>query len=200
MSGWDETPTLAGRHVALRPLVPEDRDAILAAASDGRLWELFYTAVPGPDTIDAWIERAFREKSHGRALPFAVTAPDGRVIGSTRYMRMNPAHRRLEIGTTFYAASVQRSGVNTEAKLLLLAHAFEAMGCVCVQFRTDWFNHASRRAIERLGAKPDGVLRNHNITPDGRMRDTMVYSILASEWPGVKANLEFKLRRAGDST
>ena len=199
MSAWGEVPVLAGRHVMLRPLAREDRDAILKAASDGRLWELFFTAVPGPETIDAWMERAFLDRSHGRALPFAVTAPDGRVIGSTRYMRINPAHRRLEIGTTFYAASVQRSGVNTEAKLLLLRHAFDVMGCMCVQFRTDWFNHASRRAIERLGAKQDGVLRNHNMTADGRIRDTVVYSIIANEWPGVRANLEFKLARAGET-
>lgn len=189
---WTETPTLAGKHVTLRPLRAEDRDAILAAASDGRLWDLFYTAVPGPETVDTWFERAFRDQAHGRALPFAVTAPDGRVIGSTRFMRMNPAHRRLEIGTTFYARSVQRSAVNTEAKLLLLAYAFETLGCVCVQFRTDWFNRASQRAIERLGAKRDGVLRSHTIMADGRVRDTVVYSILDNEWPGVRANLEFR--------
>lgn len=192
---WTETPTLAGKHVILRPLEAGDRDAILAAASDGKLWELFYTAVPGPETVDSWLARAFHDQAHGRALPFAVTGSDGRVIGSTRFMRMNPAHRRLEIGTTFYARSVQRSAVNTEAKLLLLAHAFEALGCACVQFRTDWFNRASQRAIERLGAKRDGVLRNHTIMADGRVRDTVVYSILDSEWPGVKANLQFQLAR-----
>ena len=199
MNGWDDTPVLTGRHVTLRPLVPEDRDAIVAAAGDGKLWELFYTAVPGPETIDAWMERAFRERDWGRALPFAVTAPDGRVIGSTRFMRMNPAHRRLEIGTTFYARSVQRTAVNTEAKLLLLGQAFEAMDCVCVQFRTDWFNHASQRAIERLGAKRDGVLRSHTIMADGRVRDTVVYSILAHEWPGVKTNLASRLARVGET-
>lgn len=194
---WSETPTLNGRLVTLRPLVPDDRDAILNAASDGELWKLFYTTVPSAETVDDWMARAFRDHGHGRALPFAVTAPDGRVIGSTRYMRMHAANRRVEIGSTFYAQSAQRSGVNTEAKSLLLAHAFEVLGCVCVQFRTDWLNQASRRAIERLGAKPDGMLRNHSIMPDGRVRDTMVYSILDREWPGVKAALALKLRPSG---
>lgn len=191
---WRDVPTLVGRHAILRPLVPEDRDAILAAAGDGRLWELFYTVVPGPDSIDAYMERAAAEQAAGRALPLAVTLPDGRVVGSTRFMRMNEAHRRLEIGTTFYAASVQRSAVNTEAKLMMLRHAFEALGCLSVQFRTDWFNTRSQAAIERLGAKRDGVLRNHVVMPDGRVRDTVVYSIIAGEWPGVRANLEFRLR------
>lgn len=194
MGNWRHVPELAGKHVRLRSLVAADRDAILAAASDGRLWELFYTAVPGPDTVDAWMAKAAAEQAVGRALPLAVTLPDGRVVGSTRFMRINEPNRRLEIGTTFYAASVQRSAVNTEAKLLMLAHAFETLGCLCVQFRTDWFNRRSQAAIERLGAKRDGVLRNHNIMPDGRVRDTVVYSIIAAEWPGVRTNLEHRLR------
>jgi RimJ/RimL family protein N-acetyltransferase len=194
MGDWRHVPELAGKHVRLRPLVAADRDAILAAASDGRLWELFYTAVPGPDTIDAWMAKAAAEQAVGRAMPLAVTLPDGPVVGSTRFMRMNEPNRRLEIGTTFYAASVQRSAVNTEAKLMMLAHAFETLGCLCVQFRTDWFNRRSQAAIERLGAKRDGVLRNHNIMPDGRVRDTVVYSIVANEWPGVRTNLEHRLR------
>jgi RimJ/RimL family protein N-acetyltransferase len=195
MNDWTTVPTLAGVHVTLRPLVPADRDAILAAAADGALWSLFYTSVPGPATVDDWMAKAAAEQAVGRALPLAVTLPDGRVIGSTRFMRINPAHRRLEIGTTFYAASVQRTPVNTEAKLLLLAHAFERLGCLCVQFRTDWFNTRSQRAIERLGAKRDGVLRNHVVMPDGRVRDTVVYSIVANEWPGVRANLAHRLGR-----
>lgn len=195
MSVWSETPTLAGRHVTLRPLEPSDRDAVLAAASDGKLWELFYTAAPGPDTVDAWMERAAVERGQGRSLPFAVLDAAGELVGSTRFMRINPAHRRLEIGTTFYAQRVQRTPLNTEAKRLLLAHAFEAMECLCVQLRTDWFNRASRRAIERLGAKQDGVLRNHMVAPDGRGRDTVVYSITANEWAGVKRNLDFLLSR-----
>lgn len=196
MSLWTEAPTLSGRHVTLRPLAAEDREAILAASADGRIWDYFYTAAPGPDTIDTWMARAEQDRSHGRAMPFAVLDPSGKVVGSTRYMRMNQAHRRLEIGTTFYAKSVQRTPLNTEAKRLLLAHAFENMGCVCVQLRTDWFNRQSRTAIERLGAKLDGVLRNHTTMADGRVRDTVVYSIIAGEWPGVKANLEFLLARS----
>ena len=195
MTIWDESPTLRGRHVTLRPLVPSDRDAILAAASDGRLWELFYTAVPGPETVDVWMARAESERGQGRSLPFAVLDGAGDVVGSTRFMRINRAHRRVEIGTTFYAARVQRTPLNTEAKRLLLTHAFEAMGCVCVQFRTNWFNRPSRRAIERLGARQDGVLRNHMITPEGHGRDTVVYSIIDSEWPGVRQNLDFLLAR-----
>lgn len=194
MSDWSTVPTLAGRHVVLRPLVAADREALLAAASDGRLWELFYTGVPGPDTVDTWLARAATDQAAGRALPFAVTLPSGELVGSTRYMRMSETHRRLEIGTTFYAAHVQRTAVNSEAKLLMLRHAFETLGCLCVQFRTDWFNTRSQRAIERLGAKRDGVLRNHVIMPDGRVRDTVVYSIIANEWPGVRANLEHRLR------
>jgi RimJ/RimL family protein N-acetyltransferase len=150
---------------------------------------------PGPETIDAWMAAAAREQSFGRALPFAVLDPSGKLVGSTRYMRMNPAHRRVEIGTTFYSASVQRTPLNTEAKRMLLAHAFETMGCVCVQFRTDWFNRPSRRGIERLGAKMDGVLRNHTMMADGRVRDTVSYSIIDGEWPGVRQNLDFLLSR-----
>jgi RimJ/RimL family protein N-acetyltransferase len=196
MSRWTDPPTLEGGHVTLRPLEPEDRDALLAAAADGRLWELFYTVVPGPDTIDYWLANAFRERGEGRSMPFAVLDAGGSLVGSTRYLRMNRAHRRVEIGGTFYAARSQRTGLNTESKLLLLTHAFEALDCVCVQFRTDWFNTGSQRAIERLGAKRDGVLRGQRIMADGRVRDTVVYSILDHEWPGVKRNLETMAMRA----
>lgn len=194
-SPWTHAPTLAGDHVTLRPLVPEDRDALVAAAADGKLWELFYTVVPGPDTVDAWLAAAFRDRGHGRALPFAVLDSAGTLIGSTRYLRMSPENRRLEIGATFYAARTQRSPVNSETKLLLLRHAFEAMDCVCVQIRTDFLNRQSQRAIERLGAKKDGVIRGHRIMPDGRVRDMVVYSILAHEWGGVRSNLEMMLSR-----
>jgi len=192
---WTQTPSFTGDHVSLRPLVPEDRDAIVAAASDGKLWELFYTVVPGPETVDAWLAGAFRDQSHGRALPFAVLDRAGTLIGSTRYLRMSPENRRLEIGSTFYAARTQRTPVNTETKLLLLRHAFEAMDCVCVQIRTDFLNRQSQRAIERLGAKKDGVIRGHRIMADGRVRDMVVYSILAHEWGGVRSNLEMMLSR-----
>lgn len=194
MSAWSDQPVLEGRHVTLRPLVPDDRDALVAAAADGDLTGLFFTNVSGLTDPDAFMATTFRERDFGRAMPFAVTLPDGRLVGLTRFMRMNAPHRRLEIGGTFYAKSVQRSGVNTEAKKLLLGHAFEAMGCNVVQIRTDWFNRRSQAAIERLGAKRDGVLRNHQVM-DGRIRDIVVYSVIAGEWPGVKRNLEYLLSR-----
>jgi RimJ/RimL family protein N-acetyltransferase len=195
LDAWTDQPTLSGTRVTLRPLLASDADAVLAASSDGVLWELFYTGVPGPTTIKPWMATAERERSYGRAMPFAVLDGAGQIVGSTRFMRMSRAHRRLEIGTTFYAASAQRTGINSEAKLLLLTHAFETLDCLCVQFRTDWFNRPSRNAIERLGAKLDGVLRNHTIMADGRVRDTVCYSIVASEWPGVQQNLRFLLSR-----
>lgn len=192
---WAEQPVLEGSHVLLRAMQRSDGPAIVTAASDGNLWELFYTVVPGPDTIASYLDRAEREKGWGRAMPFTVVErSSGDVVGATRYMRMNPPHRRLEIGTTFYASRVQRTPINSETKLLLLTHAFEVMDCVCVQFRTDHFNFASQRAIERLGAKRDGVIRNHQIL-DGRVRDTVLYSVLANEWEGVKRNLQMRLAR-----
>ena len=191
---WTEQPTLVGQHVTLRPLVSADRDALVAAAADGGSTELFFTNVSGLNDPDAFMAAIFKERDFGRAMPFAVETPDRKLIGLTRYMRMSVAHKRLEIGGTFYAKSVQRSGVNTEAKLLLLTHAFDVMGCNVVQIRTDWFNKRSQAAIERLGAKRDGVLRSHQ-TMDGRVRDLVVYSIIASEWPGVRQNLRFLLSR-----
>jgi RimJ/RimL family protein N-acetyltransferase len=194
VSAWSEPPTLTGHHVTLRPTVPADRDGLLAAAADGSSTELFYTNVSTLNDPEAFMAELFRERDFGRAMPFTVTTPDGRVVGLTRYMRMSMTHKRLEIGGTFYAKSVQRSGVNTEAKLLLLTHAFEVMGCNVVQIRTDWFNRRSQAAIERLGAKRDGVLRNHQVMA-GRIRDVVVYSIIASEWAGVRQNLLFLLSR-----
>lgn len=192
---WTDQPVLEGRHILLRPMVRGDGSAIVDAASDGKLWELFYTVVPGPESINAYLDRAEREQGWGRIMPFAVIdKASGDLVGATRYMRMNSPHRRLEIGTTFYASRVQRTPINSEAKLLLLTHAFESMNCVCVQFRTDHFNFASQRAIERLGAKRDGLIRNHQII-DGRVRDTVLYSILANEWEGVKRNLQMRLSR-----
>jgi N-acetyltransferase len=193
---WRDHPVLEGEHIILRPMERSDGPAIVDAASDGRLWELFYTAVPGPESIDAYLDSAAAEAAYGRAMPFAVIdKASGKLVGATRYMRMKADARRLEIGTTFYAQSAQRSPINSEAKLLLLTHAFEAMDCMCVQLRTDAFNFQSQRAIERLGAKRDGVLRNHSIL-NGRNRDTVVYSILANEWNGVKTHLRFRLARA----
>lgn len=195
MSLWRETPTLVGRHVTLRPLEREDRAPLLEAMADGDLASLFYTFVPTPETFDSWFDKAMIERAAGRALPFAVIAADGRLSGTTRFMRMSEADKRLEIGGTLYAKSVQRTGLNTEAKRMLLAHAFEVLGCHCVQIRTGWHNRTSRRAIERLGAKLDGVLRNHKLMPDGHFRDTVVYSIIAGEWPGVRSNLDFLMAR-----
>ncbi len=193
MTGWTKIPTLVGNHVTLRPLAIDDHDALIAAAAEGDITELFFTNVSNLRDPQAYMAAIFKERDMGRAMPFAVVA-GGKVVGMTRYLRMNAAHRRLEIGGTFYARSVQRSGVNTEAKLLLLTHAFEALGCNVVQIRTDWFNKRSQIAIERLGAKRDGVLRNHQLI-DGRIRDLVVYSIIASEWAGVKQNLQFLLQR-----
>jgi N-acetyltransferase len=192
---WRDPPALEGEHVLLRPMVRADGPAIVEAASDGTLWELFYTSVPSADEIDGYLDFVVREASFGRAMPFVVIdkATD-RLIGATRYLRMNRDALRLEIGATFYAKSVHRSPVNSEAKFLLLSHAFEVMGCQCVQLRTDHFNRASQAAIERLGAKRDGVLRNHAFLK-GRMRDMVVYSIIASEWEGVKRNLRMRLAR-----
>lgn len=196
MNAWREQVELTGRHVRLRPLAPDDAPRVAAAAADGALWELFYTRIPAEADAQAWVDTALAEKAAGRSMPYLVLdAATGAPLGSTRFLRMNEANRRVEIGATFYGASVQRSPVNTECKLLLLGRAFEVMGCNVVQIRTDGFNRASQRAIERLGAKRDGVLRSHQIMADGRVRDLVVYSIIASEWAGVRRNLEFFLSR-----
>lgn len=192
MSAWRDAPVLIGRHVRLRPLVAADRDALAAAAAG--LTDLFFANVSGLTDPDRFMAAALKERDYGRAMPFAVAIPDGAIVGLTRFMRMSEVHRRVEIGGTFYAPAVQRSGVNTEAKLLLLGHAFDVLGCNVVQIRTDWFNRASQRAIERLGAKRDGVLRSHQVM-DGRVRDIVVYSIIAGEWPGVRQNLQHLLAR-----
>ena len=193
MNPWRDPPTLAGEHVTLRPLARDDRDAIVAAFATG-LEYAFATIVPSEETIDAWFDKLEAERMAGRAMPFTVLDAAGAVAGVTRFLRMAPAHRRLEIGGTVYARRVQRTGLNTQAKRLLLAHAFDAMDCQCVEIRTDWFNHRSQAAIERLGAKRDGVLRNHQVW-NGRLRDMVVYSIIAAEWPGVKINLRHLLDR-----
>ncbi|MEW6576755.1 MAG: GNAT family protein [Pseudomonadota bacterium] len=192
---WTEQPELEGRHVLLRPMVRSDGPAIVDAASDGRLWELFYTSVPDADGIETYLDTALAEKGFGRAMPFVVIEKaSGKIIGATRYLRMNEDALRLEIGATFYAKRTQRTAINSETKLLLLQHAFEALNCQCVQIRTDAFNFQSQRAIERLGAKKDGILRNHAYLK-GRLRDLVVYSIIANEWEGVKRNLQMRLAR-----
>lgn len=192
MSVWRETPTLSGRHVTLRPMVREDREALLAAFEG--LHQLFHTTVPDADSFDRWYDRVMFDAAAGRNMPFTVLDAEGRISGVTRFLRMNEGHRRVEIGGTLYAPRVQRTGLNTEAKYMLLGHAFEVLGVNCVQIRTDFLNHASRRAIERLGARLDGVLRGHLILK-GHLRDSAVYSILAHEWPGVRRNLALLMTR-----
>jgi N-acetyltransferase len=195
VSVWREVPTLAGRHVRLEPLAREHAGGLRAAAADGDLYKLWYTSIPAPEAAEAYIETALAAHAEGRALPFVVRDAGGAIVGSTRFGNVEAAHRRAEIGWTWYAQRVQRTALNTEAKRLLLTHAFETMRCIAVEFRTHWFNHRSRAAIARLGAKQDGVLRNHLIMPDGGIRDTVVFSIIEPEWPAVRQNLDFRLAR-----
>ncbi|MFZ3002642.1 MAG: GNAT family protein [Undibacterium umbellatum] len=184
--------TLKGKHVTLEALEQHHLADIQAAAADGELWKLFFTSVPSPDNTQNWLNIALEMQQQQKAVPFVVREnATGQIVGATRYCNMDINNKRLEIGYTWYATRVQRSPVNTECKLLLLGHAFEEFGCIAVEFRTDWFNRRSQAAIERLGAKRDAVLRNHMILPDGRIRDTVVYSILNSEWAGVKKNLQY---------
>ncbi len=187
--------TLTGKLVTLEPLHRDHHDDLVAAASDGRLWELWYTSVPSPESMRAAIEGKLADPM---TLPFTVRRNDtGGLVGMTTYLNADPEVPRLEIGSTWTAASAQRTGVNAESKLLLLAHAFETLGCRVVEFRTHWHNQQSRTAIARLGAKQDGVLRNHRRLPDGSLRDTVVFSILDSEWPAVRTGLLHRLARRG---
>lgn len=196
MARFIEPVTLRSERVMLEPLGREHVAALREAAADGELWRLWYTSVPAPDRVDEYVSAALRQRDTAHEMPFVVRETrSGAIVGSTRYMNVVPEHRRVEIGTTWYAKRVQRTAVNTECKLLLLTHAFEALKCIAVEFRTSWFNFASRAAIARLGARQDGVLRNHQITPDGVYRDTVVFSILESEWLSVKRNLRFMLER-----
>jgi RimJ/RimL family protein N-acetyltransferase len=189
-----EPATLEGHGVRLEPLGPEHLDGLTAAVADGRLWELWFTSVPPPERTDAYIRDALAGQRAGHMLPWAVRElASGAIVGSTRYHDIVPAVDRVEIGYTWYAASRQRTHVNTACKLLLLTHAFETLGCRVVGFRTDSFNFRSQRAIEALGAKKDGVLRHHALRPDGTVRDTVMYSILAAEWPDVRRHLTSRL-------
>jgi RimJ/RimL family protein N-acetyltransferase len=191
--------TLQGRHTSLVPLRLAHHDALVESVRDGELWRLWYTAIPTPEGMAAEIERRLKLQKTGCMLPFAVLDANGKAVGMTTYMNIDAVNRRLEIGSTWYRHAVQRTALNTECKRLLLGHAFERLDCIAVEFRTHFFNHASRRGIERLGAKLDGVLRCHQIShhPDagGSLRDTCVYSIVAKEWPAVKAHLDFQLTR-----
>jgi RimJ/RimL family protein N-acetyltransferase len=190
-----EPITLKGRHATLEPLARDHEEALKRAAADGELWRLWYTSVPAPDKTAAYIDAALAMRERDGAMPFVVRSATGEIVGCTRYFHVDAPNRRLEIGYTWYAKRVQRSAVNTECKLLLLTHAFETLKCIAVEFRTHWFNHASREAILRLGAKQDGVLRNHQVSTDGSYRDTVVFSIIDSEWPAVKSHLRFMLER-----
>jgi N-acetyltransferase len=182
--------TLRGEHVTLEPLAVAHAEGLREAVKDGELWKLWYTTISAPEGMNAEIERRLGLQEKGSMLPFAIRRNDtGALCGMTTYMNIDATHKRVEIGSTWYAQSAQRTAINTECKLLLLGHAFERLGCIAVEFRTDWFNKRSQAAIERLGAKRDGVLRNHMVMADGRIRDTVVYSIIQSEWPGVKRNL-----------
>ena len=186
--------TLDGRFVTLEPLSPEHHDGLVDAAKDGELWKLWYTSVPTPEGMAAEIDRRLGLQERGSMLPFATRLKaSGKLIGMTTYMNIDAATPRVEIGSTWNAASAHSSGSNPDSKLLLLRHAFETLGCPAVEFRTHWLNHQSREAIARLGAKQDGVLRNHSRTADGVLRDTVVFSILEHEWPAVRTGLEFRL-------
>ncbi|MET7372683.1 GNAT family N-acetyltransferase [Micromonospora arida] len=185
---------LRGHGVELQPLEESHLHSLVDAASDGNLWELFFTSVPTPDTMGETVKRFIVERSAGTMQPFAVCLSDtGQAVGVTSLCHIDAANRRAEIGYTWYAASRQGTGINAACKLLLLTRAFDDMGCIAVEFRTHWLNHRSRKAIERLGAKQDGILRSHTIMPDGTVRDTVVYSIIASEWPAVRAELNRRL-------
>jgi len=193
--------TLEGHGVRLEPLTPGHAEGLRAAAEDGRLWELWYTSVPEPDQVRTYIAAALAGQEAGHMLPWAVRdLTTGSIVGSTRYHDVVPQIDRVEIGYTWYAARFQRSHVNTACKLLLLAHAFEVLGCKVVGLRTDNFNFASQRAIEALGAKKDGVIRHHFPRRDGSARDTVMYSILAGEWPDVRRHLLTRLQRHRDGS
>jgi N-acetyltransferase len=188
--------TLERDGIRLEPLGPDHESALKDAAADGRLWELWFTSVPPPEGVAAYIDTALEGQRDGHMLPWAVRdVATGEIVGSTRYHDIVPSIDRVEIGYTFYRQSRQRTSVNTTCKLLLLAHAFDTLGCQVVGLRTDNFNFRSQRAIEGLGAKKDGVLRHHAMRRDGSVRDSVLYSILATEWPDVRKHLEGRLAR-----
>lgn len=186
--------TLAGNLVTLEPLAAEHHDGLVAAAVDGDLWKLWYTSVPEPGGMSAEIDRRLALQAAGSMLAFTARRNDsGAVIGMTTFMNVDAANRHVEIGSTWNARSAQRTGTNTESKLLMLTHAFVSLDCIAVEFRTHWLNQQSRAAIARLGAKQDGVLRSHQLAKDGTVRDTVVFSIIASEWPAVHSELRRRL-------
>lgn len=195
MAQWPAPVSLAGKHASLVPLAAQHKAALCDATRDGELWKLWYTAVPSPEGMAAEIKRRLALQAAGSMLPFTVLDSQGTPVGMTTYMNIDAAHKRVEIGSTWYARRVQRSALNTDCKRMLLAHAFEALDCIAVEFRTHRLNTQSRRAIERLGAQLDGILRAHQRSPNGAARDTAVYSIVAAEWPAVRAHLDWQLER-----
>ena len=196
MGKWLNKIELVGKLVRLQPLTIDHQEGLTNAVNDGALWKLWYTSAPEPQNVQAYIEKAVNEYERDQSLPFVVIRnEDNQVIGTTRYMHADSKNKRVEIGTTWYAKSVQRTGINTECKYLLLQYAFEKLDCIAVEFRTHWHNTQSRKAIARLGAKQDGVLRNHQRDKYGCLRDTVVFSILNSEWNTVKMSLEFKMNK-----
>ena len=196
MSIWPDLFSVHGDHVSAVPLEMKHKDDLVEAAADGELHRLWYTTVPKPEDVGAEIERRLGLRETGSMLPFAIIEKSsGSAVGMTTYMNIDAANRRVEIGSTWYRQSVQKSPLNTECKLWLLQHAFEKLDCICVEFRTHFINTQSRRAIERLGAKLDGVLRSNMVMENGTIRDTAVYSIIAGEWPMVKAHLQWQLEK-----
>jgi RimJ/RimL family protein N-acetyltransferase len=189
---WPAPIELTGEIARLELLNHDHAPGLIEAVNDGKLWEFWYTSIPAPDKMESEITRRLKLHAGGKMLPFTIfNQKTGQTVGMTTYMNVDPVHRRVEIGATWYRQSAQRSGINTECKLLLLTHAFETLNCIAVEFRTHFFNHQSRRAIERLGAKQDGILRSHMVTASGMLRDTVVYSIIAAEWPTVRQHLQF---------
>jgi RimJ/RimL family protein N-acetyltransferase len=189
--------SLQGQHVSLVPLAHSHHGDLVDSVRDGELWTLWYTSVPTPDRLRAEIDRRLELQRQGSMMPFAVMEKStGKAVGMTTFMHVDAVNRRVEIGSTWYRKRVQRSALNTECKLLLLSHAFEQLKCIAVEFRTHFFNRQSRAAIERLGAKLDGVLRQHMMAGNGTLRDTCVYSILDREWPAVKAHLTYRLAQS----
>lgn len=195
MSAWATVPNLKGQGVMLEPLAVEHVHGLKDAVRDGELWKLGYTAIPDPEGMAGYVDKALALRDAGQAIPFVVRDATGTIVGSTRFGDIEAGHRRVQIGWTWYAKRVQRTGLNTEAKALLLAHAFDSLGCRRVEFFTHALNHASRAAIARLGATEEGILRNHMRMPNGHWRDTVVFSIIDGEWPAVRRHLEHLMAR-----
>lgn len=196
MEKWLKEVVLETNNIKLLPIREHHKTDLLVAAFDGNLSELWFTSVPTKESIDNYIQKAIEDYKEDKGLAFVVVDKNtNSIIGTTRYTNATPEHRRLEIGYTWYAYSFQKTHVNSECKLLLLTHAFENLKAIAVEFRTNWYNFSSRNAIERLGAKQDGVLRNHQILPDGSFRDTVVFSIIESEWKSCKNSLNYKIEQ-----